>query len=342
MAGGPSTPQLAAAVSDAGGLGSIAAGYRTAGQLREDVAATRALTARPFGVNLFAPPPPASPEPGTVARYAEALAGDAKAAGVALGSPRPDDDAFAAKVEMLRADPVAVVSFTFGLPPRETIDALRGAGSAVWLTVTGPEEARAAAAAGADALVAQGSEAGGHRGTFDDTDGAGDLALLALLQLVRAAVDLPLVAAGGIATGAGVAAALAGGASAAMFGTAFLRCPEARTSEPHRRALAEPGRGTAITRAFTGRRARGVRNRFMADHEAEAPAAYPEVHHLTAPLRARARETGDPEAINLWAGQAYPLAEEIPAGDLVRRLATEAAEALDTAARRLRPANPPR
>jgi nitronate monooxygenase len=147
--------------------------------------------------------------------------------------------------------------------------------------------------------------------------------------LTSRAVKLPLVAAGGIADGAGVAAVLAAGASAAQIGTGFLRCPEAATSGAHRSALSHSGR-TALTRAFTGRRARGIVNRFLTDHS-NAPSAYPQVHHLTAPLRAAARLAGDAETINLWAGQAYPLAEELPAADLVRRWSAEAAIALDLA-----------
>jgi nitronate monooxygenase len=185
---------------------------------------------------------------------------------------------------------------------------------------------------GADALVVQGVEAGGHRGSFDD-EAPGDIGLLALLQLVRAAVDQPLVATGGIATGAGVAAVLAAGASAAALGSAFMLTPEAATSAAHRAALQGDGR-TALTRAFTGRLARGIENRFMREHP-DAPRGYPDVHHVTAPIRAAARERGDAEAINLWAGQAYELATAEPAGDLVRRLSAEARAALDAAMARL-------
>ena len=198
------------------------------------------------------------------------------------------------------------------------------------MTVTTPGEAAAAARAGADALVVQGVEAGGHRGGFDDR-APGDLTLLVLLQLVAAEVDLPLVASGGIATGRGLAAVLAAGAAAGQLGTALLLAPEAATSAPHRAALADPATPTALTRAFTGRLARGLANRFLREHE-DAPSAYPDVHHLTAPVRAAARAAGDPGAINLWAGQAHGLAREEPAGALARRLAAEAREALAAAA----------
>jgi nitronate monooxygenase len=181
--------------------------------------------------------------------------------------------------------------------------------------------------------VVQGVEAGGHRGSFDDA-AAGYVGLLALLQLVGAASDLPLVATGGIASGRGIAAVLAAGAAAAQLGTAFMLTPEAATSRAHREAL-RGGRPTALTRAFTGRTARGIQNRFMREHQADAPAGYPEVHHLTAPVRAAARERGDAEGFHLWAGEAYPLAREEPAGELVRRLADEAREALQLAGRAL-------
>jgi nitronate monooxygenase len=199
------------------------------------------------------------------------------------------------------------------------------------VTVTDVEEARVAANAGADALVVQGVEAGGHRATFDDSNG-GDYGVLALIQLTSAAVDLPLVASGGIATGRGVAAVLCAGASAAQLGSAFMRCPEAGTAAVHRDALTSGGR-TALTRAFTGRTARGIVNRFLIEHSDEAPSAYPAVHYLTAPIRARARETGDRELVNLWAGEAYELARDRPAAELVRELDQEARAAIKSLSR---------
>jgi nitronate monooxygenase len=339
MAGGPSTPQLAAAVSEAGGLGFVAAGYRAPAALAEDVAATRALTPRPFGVNVFAPGGrPADPE--LVRRYAAGLEAEATRAGVELGRPVFDDDAYEAKLAHLVADPVAVVSFTFGCPAPGTVARLQESGSAVWVTVTDADEARQAEAAGADALVVQGMEAGGHRGTWVDRPGDVDhLGSLALLQLVAAASGLPRVATGGIATGAGVAAVLAAGASAAQVGSAFMLCPEAGTSPVHRAALAAPG-PTGLTRAFTGRLARGIVNRLQADFTARAPLAYPEIHHVTAPLRAHGRRSGDAGVVNLWAGQAHELAQERPAAEVVARLAAEARAGLEVAARRLGTAPP--
>jgi nitronate monooxygenase len=307
LAGGPSTPELCAAVSEAGGLGFVAAGYLPVEALAERLAATRSLTARPFGVNVFVAGEPSTED---VAPFLARL-------GAGAGEPRFDDDGFEAKLELLRAEPPAVVSFTFGCPAPGVIASLP---SEVWVTVTRPDEARRAVAAGADALVVQGAEAGGHRGSWADDDDA-PLGLLALLQVVRDAVPgTPLVATGGLMTAEAVAAVLAAGAAAAQCGSAFLLCPEAGTTEAHKRGLAS-GAPTALTRAFTGRLARGIRNRFMDEHSAFAPSAYPEVHHATAPLRAAAREAGDPDGVNLWAGQAYALARSAPAAEVVARLA---------------------
>lgn len=320
LAGGPSTPALAAAVSEAGGLGFVAAGYLKPEVLEQRIAETRGLTGRPFGVNVFVPGEATPRE--RYAGYLERLGPDA-------GEPRTDDDAWQAKLALLERDPVPVVSFTFGCPPAEVVGRMHAAGSEAWVTVTSPEEAREAAAAGADVLVVQGGEAGGHRGSFADHPELNVYGLLALLQLVRAAVDLPLVASGGIATGPALAAVLALGARAGQVGTAFLRTPEAGTHPAQKDALATDA-PTALTRAFTGRLARGIRNRFMAEH-ADAPIAYPELHHATAPLRAAAREAGDTGGFNLWAGEAHALAEEIPAGEVVARLAAGAREALAAA-----------
>ena len=335
LAGGPATPELTAAVSNAGGFGFVAAGYLAASALAERLERTRTLTGAPIGVNLFVPG--ASAPPQAVDAYAARLADDAREAGVELGAARFDDDDWVAKVELLLATPVAVVSFVFGCPEPEVIDRFHDVGSEVWVTVTGPGEARRAVEVGADALVVQGAEAGGHRASFRDDPAAdviGGIGLLSLLQLVRAQADLPLVATGGIATGAAIAAVLAAGAAAAQLGTAFLQCPEAGTAAVHRQALADHA-PTAMTRAFTGRLARGIRNRFLDRYSAAAPAAYPEIHHLTSPLRQAGRAADDPGLVNLWAGQTYELGRQLQAGQLVRTLAEEARAALQQAQERL-------
>ena len=332
LAGGPSNPALAAAVCEAGGLGFLAAGYKPVDTVRADLAALRELTARPFGLNLFAPP--AGPaDAAAVSSYAATLEGESDRHGVALGTPHRDDDGWEEKLALAVAERVPVISFTFGCPPPAAVARLHEAGAESWVTVTTPAEARLARDAGAHVLVVQGVEAGGHRGSFDD-DAGSDLGLLAALQLIGAAVELPLVATGGLSTGRSIAAVLVAGAAAAQLGTAFMRTPEAGTSPAHRAAL-KSSDPTAFTRAFTGRFARGVVNRFMREHSRDAPAGYPEIHHLTAPLRAAAREEGDAGGFHLWAGQAHALAEELPAGELVQRLAADAAEALGEAAARL-------
>ena len=332
MAGGPSSPALAAAVSEAGGLGMLGGGYLAPDALRAQLAAVRELTGAPVGVNLFVPGPRPGGGGDPVAAYRRELRPEAQRAGVALGEPRADDDGWAEKLDLVARAGVPVVSFTFGCPQPAVLEELAAAGSEPWVTVTSPEEAVRASEAGARALVLQGAEAGGHRGTFDDADER-DIGLLALIRLVAAAVDRPLVAAGGIGDGAAIAGVLAAGAHAAPLGTAFLRAHEAGTHPAHQAALGA-GR-TAITRAFTGRRARGLVNRFMREHPV-APSAYPEIHHVTAPLRAAARATGDAGGFNLWAGQAHALARAAPAGEIVRALGAEARTALAGAAERWR------
>jgi nitronate monooxygenase len=324
LAGGPSTPELAAAVSGAGGLGFLAAGYLSAAELASRRQRLDELTGRPFGVNVFVSGP--AGDAARVRRYAAEIEADAAAAGARLGEPRHDDDDWDAKIGYLTAAPVAVVSFTFGIPDPEVIAALRAAGTEVWVTVTSPDDALRAAAAGADLLVAQGAEAGGHRGGVSDApeDATG---LIALLQLITARTAVPVIAAGGIATGRAVAASLCLGARAAALGTAFLDCPEAGTAKAQRETL-HGDAPTRLTRAFSGRTARGIENDFLRAHTASAPPAYPEVHHLTSPMRKAARQAGQAEYLNLWAGQAYPLTAAVPAAALVTGLWQQAREAL--------------
>jgi nitronate monooxygenase len=336
MGGGPSTPALAAAVSNAGGLGFLAGAYLSPERLVADVAEVRRLTDRPFGVNVFAPP--AGPvDEAAVDAYVERLGPTARRWGVALGAPVGGDDGYAEKLRVLLADPVPVVSFAFGVPTADVVDALHAKGSEVWATISHPGAVAATDEVSVDALVVQGMEAGAHRGGVDDTD---EYALLPLLRLVATQARLPLVATGGIADGPGLAAVLAAGASAGALGTAFLRSPEAGTSEVHRLAVASTA-DTRLTRAFTGRRARGVVNEFIRAHDDAAPAGYPQIHHVTAPLRAAARAAGDPSLVNLWAGQAHALVCDLPAAEIVERITTEAFAALADAVRRFPGGAPP-
>ncbi|MBW7644082.1 NAD(P)H-dependent flavin oxidoreductase [Geobacillus thermoleovorans] len=328
MAGGVSTPKLAAAVSNAGGLGFLAGGYKTAEAMRKEIHKLRTLTDRPFGVNVFVPGDKTVDEK-ALERYRAVLESEAERLGASVGEPKWDDDDWEAKFDVLLEERVPVVSFTFGCPDKEVIAALQKAGSFVMVTVTSREEACMAAEAGANALCVQGEEAGGHRASFgNDPKKDGALELFPLLAQVRTAVRIPLVAAGGIMDGRGIAAALKAGASVVQLGTAFLRCPESGAHPLHKQALADPRFvETAVTRAFTGRPARGLVNRFMAEYRALAPAAYPHVHHMTKPLRAAAAKAGDPEGMSLWAGTGYRLARELPAAELVEELKRELEEA---------------
>ncbi len=216
------------------------------------------------------------------------------------------------------------MSFTFGCPTAASVRNLHDAGIEVWVTVTDVDEATSAAEADADVVVAQGSEAGGHRGSFVDDD-TEPRPLLGLLADITAAYtdrdDAPgVVGAGGIMTGAEIASTLAAGAVAAQLGTAFLLCPEAGTNAALRGAVAQPG-ATTLTRAFTGRRARGIVNAWSESYDNDAPRAYPEIHHLTAPLRAHGRAVGNPDLVNLWAGTGYAHARSLPAAEIVEDLA---------------------
>jgi nitronate monooxygenase len=321
LAGGPSTPELAVAVCEAGGLGFIAAGYKSAEAVGEQIEDVRAGTSRPFGVNVFVP----SPEPADLApvrAYLEELEPEARRQGVEVGEPRYEDDDWERKLDLVCEQRVAIASFTFGCPAPAVIDRLHQADVAVWVTITDRREAELARDAGADALVVQGSEAGGHRGGFDDEDNSGGTGLLALLRVVARSVSLPLIATGGIADGASVAAVLCAGASAAQVGTALMLAPEAGTHEAQRALLPEPV-PTRLTRAFTGHLARGMTNRFLEERGAAAPSAYPEIHHATSPLRAAARGRGDAGGFNLWAGQAHELVRRRPAGEIVREMGAE-------------------
>jgi nitronate monooxygenase len=321
MAGGASTAELVAAVHRAGGLGFVAAGYLAPETTADLVRRAAARAPGRFGVNLFVPGADTA-DPSAVAAYGARLAADADRLGAALGPARWDDDHYPAKLALLTADPVPVVGFTFGCPEPSDVRALRRAGSTVLVTVTTAGEARAAAEAGADALVVQGAEAGGHQGSFEDTYER-TTPLLDLLAEVRAAVDLPLVAAGGIACADDVRRVLAAGAAAAQVGTVLLRTPESGASRTHKDALADPRfTATTVTRAFSGRRARALVNRFVAAHDRIAPGGYPQVHHLTAPLRAAAARAGDSEHLHLWAGTGFRAADDRPAAEVVASLTT--------------------
>lgn len=320
MAGGPSTPGLAAAGTNAGGLGFVPAGYLSADVFAQRLEAARRLSSGPVGANLFVPQPSAA-TPAAIKGYADALEGGAERYGVALGEPRFDDDDWDAKLEVLLDLRPQVASFTFGLPSAEELRRLTEAGIATVGTVTTLAEARLAAARGVDAVAAQGPSAGGHRGTFDATAPPSEQPLDDLLASILADIEVPVVAAGGLMEAADVRRVLQLGAVAAQLGTAFLLADEAGSSAVHRSALRDPQFAeTVVTRAFSGRYARGLRNRFVDEHEAEAPFGYPEVHYLTSPVRAAAVRAGDPHGVNVWAGTGFRKAEAAPVAAIIEKL----------------------
>jgi nitronate monooxygenase len=327
---GASSLEMALAVSKAGGMGHLAGGAMAPEAIETAVAAMRAQTAAPFGVNLLMAPrgqPDAAEVDRALVRLAPWYA--------ELGEPlpahpnefAPDFESQLAAVE--RAAP-PVASFTFGILTAGQVDRLHRAGTLVVGTATSVAEARAWAQVGADGISAQGFEAGGHRGHFLAEVEASLVGTMALTTLIGAAVDLPIIAAGGIMDGRGVAAALALGASAVQMGTAFLLADQASVSTPWRRSIESVGdEPTRLTRAFTGRFARGIENRFMRDLravEAEVP-AYPVQNRLTQALRAAASKADNPEMVSLWAGQGVGLARPGEAGEMVQAWWREAREA---------------
>lgn len=320
MAGGPSTPSLAAAVSEAGGLGFLAAGYQTAAAVAADIAAVRAATAAPYGLNLFVVEP-YEPDAAALVAYRRSLEPEAARLGAELGDARWDDDHWRAKLDLVLDVRPDVVSFTFGCPSAEVLGRLAGRGVSSAVTVTSVAEARVAVARGAASLCVQGPDAGGHRGTWDQGADPDQTTLADLLPAVVAVVDVPVMAGGGVVDRAGVRSVIKGGAAAAQIGTAYLLAEEAGTNSTHRAALRDPMlTKTAVTRAYTGRWARGLANRFMADHT-DAPAGYPHLHHLTSPLRKAAAAAGDTDVAHLWAGTGHAHARPAGAEDITRSLA---------------------
>ena len=317
MGGGPSTPELVVAAANAGALGFLAAAYRSAEQVLDEIAAVRASTGEPFGVNVFVPGSPFG-RPADLECYLASLAADAAAVGATLAEPVWDDDGWTPKVDALLESAPPMVSFTFGCPMPDVVAAFKDAGSVVAVTVTNAGEANVATAAGADCLCVQGKEAGAHRGTFgNDVPAESDLGVIELLREMTTVGPLPVIAAGGIMTADDVRAVLAAGAIAAQCGTAFLRCPESGANAAHKAALADPRyTTTAVTRAFSGRPARGLVNQFMQDH-GDAPPAYPEINNATRPLRAAAARAGDTGCMSLWAGTGFRAATTLPVADVV-------------------------
>lgn len=327
---GTSTPALAAAVSNAGALGSIALGAVDAEAGRQMIAATRALTDRPFNVNLFTHQPARS-DPAREAAWLAWLAPEFERYGAPVpASLRPIYRSFVedeAMLAMLVECAPAVVSFHFGLPGAAAIAALKQRGCLLLATATSLAEARAIEQAGIDVIVAQGIEAGGHRGMFDPAAPDSGLGVMALTRLILRETSLPVIAAGGIMDGAGMAAALDLGAVAAQMGTAFIDCPESAADDAYRAAL--KGRGasqTVMTDAISGRPARALANRFTALAQTmgeRRPPDYPIAYDAGKALHAAAKARGEHGFAAQWAGQGAPMARSLPAAELVAVLAEE-------------------
>ncbi len=319
MAGGPSTPALAAAVSNAGGLGFLAAGYVTADRVVEAIAGARALTGGPIGVNLFVPQPCLATD-AQLQRYRELLTPLAQHYGVEPGRFHADDDGWQAKLDVVADLAPEAVSFTFGCPEPAVLARLRGRGVLTMVTITSPGEAACAADAGADVLIVQGPEAGGHRSIFDPGAEPPEAPLSALLEQT-AGLGLPMVAAGGLGDAAAVRRVRDTGAVAAQVGTALLLCDEAGTSAVHRRAVRDHQFvDTVVTRAFSGRYARSLANTFTDRYGDAAPPGYPQVNQMTGPIRSAAVAAGDPQAVSLWAGTAWRGIADGPAAAVVAAL----------------------
>lgn len=326
MAGGPSTPELVAAVSNAGGLGSLGAAYLTPDQIQGAIQRIRALTSRPFNVNLFAG--------GWNTRQdfdarpmIEILAAIHEKLGIpAPASPVPVPDPFPEQLEVVLDARPPVFSFTFGIPDRDTISRLKSRGVTIFGTATTVSEARQLEQAGVDAVVAQGLEAGAHRGTFLGSFEASMVPTLDLMRATASAVHIPVIATGGIMDGPDIIGALNAGAAAAQLGTAFLVSPESGASAAHKQALLDAKQDTTVvTRAFSGRPARGLTNLF---HEAlarlpEIILPYPFQNALTRPMRNAAAKQGIADYLSLWAGQGVTRARSLPAAELVAQIVAE-------------------
>jgi nitronate monooxygenase len=318
--------RLAAAVCNAGALGSIPAAMLSPQALRHELQQLVALTDKPYNVNFFCHIPP-GPDAARETAWHKALSPYYDELGISTAdiTPGPGRAPFSAEsAELLEEYKPAVVSFHFGLPAAALLARVKSWGNLVIASATTTEEAKWLQAHGADAIIAQGLEAGGHRGHFLTADLSVQMGTLALLPQIVRAVSLPVIAAGGVADAAGVAAAMALGASAVQVGTAYMCCPEATTTPLHRAALQSPqARHTALTTHFTGRPARGIVNRLMRELgplNSAAP-AFPMAASAIAPLRARAESLGRTDFSPLWSGQNASGCCDAPAADLTRALA---------------------
>ncbi|HEX2911164.1 MAG TPA: nitronate monooxygenase [Chloroflexia bacterium] len=332
MAGGPTTPALVAAVSNGGGLGSLGAAYLTPDQMRKDIREIRSLTAKPFGVNLFIPGP-AQAQPQAIERMQQILATYRRELGLETPEIKaPYIPSFEEQIQVALEERVPVFSFTFGLLPARWVQEMKAAGIVVMGTATTVQEGIALEKSGVDGIVGQGSEAGGHRGTFLAPVPQSLIGTMALIPQLVDAVKIPVVAAGGIMDGRGIAAALTLGADAVQLGTAFLATPESGAHPDYKTLLQKsPEDSTTLTRVFSGRYARGLRNRFteeLQDHEAEL-LPFPIQNSYTRDIRTAANKQNRTEFMSLWAGQGVRLTRALPAAELVAELAKEVNAALN-------------
>jgi len=330
MAGGATTPELVSSVCNAGGLGSLAAGMLAPAAIQSAVAAIRALTVRPFVINLFVLETP-HPDPQQIEQAQQCLAPFYAELGITPSLPQKWCENFSQQLETVLALSPQLISFTFGIVNRETVARCHAAGSQVIGTATTVAEAMAWQEVGADAVCVQGAEAGGHRGSFLADPQTSMVGSLALIPQVVDAVSIPVIAAGGVMDGRGVAACLLLGASAVQLGTAFLSCPEAGIDSAYRQLLLNAhDDGTRVTRTFSGRAARGLENTFMrrmAAFEASVP-AYPLQNALTGPIRKAAALAGRSEYLSLWAGQGVGMSRALPAALLIERIEAERQDCL--------------
>jgi nitronate monooxygenase len=331
LGGGPSTPELAAEVGNAGGLAALAAAYLTPEEMTDGVRRIRELTQAPLNVNLFAGGyhTQTGQDPGPMLQLIAEVHWELGLAVPKL--PELPQDPFEKQFDTLVSLKPKVFSFTFGIPPRQAIERARLAGVVSIGSATTVEEGRMLEAAGVDAIVAQGAEAGGQRGTFHGTFEDGLVPLAELVTGLVQQVRVPVIASGGLMNGRQIAGMLKMGASAVQLGTAFLCCPEAGTSTTYRKALLEARADrTVITYAFTGRGARGLENEFMrrmASHR-DKVLPFPLQNQLTRDLRKAASEQGNPEFLSLWAGTGVAEVRQQPAAEVMRRLVLETEDAL--------------
>lgn len=333
MAGGVCTPELVAAVANAGGLGSFGFAYSTAQRIESDLRAARALTAGPVNANFFWFEPVTLPDSQIQTGALQALASMPGLPNGATGDlslpTAPYFPDLQAQLSPVWAHPPEVLTFHFGIPEARTIDQAHAYGIAVGMTATSINEAIAIERAGADFIVAQGIEAGGHRGLFDIEAADEKLPAVELTRRLVKACRLPIVTAGGLMTGKDIAAALQAGATAVQLGTAFLCCDESGASPAHKRYLLTEGQcGTALTRGFSGRPARGIRNAFIQHMQDKPHLPFPLQNTLTGPMRQWATQTNNGQYQSLWAGTEYARARSMTAAELMQTLKAETREAL--------------